>query len=158
MFSSDAEADARIDRDVFRRFPHRSVLFAPMVVKEEPIGGIFVLWWKQKHDFTVEELRLVEGISRQAALAIEDARLYEGVKQQMAELKRTQAQLIQSAKLAAIGELPPTSPTRSTTRSPACSASPPTWPSRSRPASRCARSWTSSSRKPRAPATSCATC
>src|SRR5262249_17486222 len=52
-----------------------------------------------------EELRLVEGISRQAALAIENARLYEGVKQQMAELKQTQAQLIQSTKLAAIGEL-----------------------------------------------------
>jgi signal transduction histidine kinase/CheY-like chemotaxis protein len=105
MFSSDAEADARIDREVFRRFPHRSVLFVPMVVHEEPIGGIFVLWWKQEHDFTIEELRLVEGISRQAALAIENARLYEGVKQQMTELKRTQAQLVQSAKLAAIGEL-----------------------------------------------------
>jgi signal transduction histidine kinase len=105
LFSSDAEADARIDRQTFRRFPHRSVLFVPMVVHEEPIGGIFLLWWKQKHEFSSEELRLVEGIGRQAALAIENARLYEGVKQQMAELKRTQAQLIQSAKLAAIGEL-----------------------------------------------------
>jgi two-component system NtrC family sensor kinase len=76
-----------------------------MVVHEEPIGGFFLLWWKQKHEFSPGELRLVEGISRQAALAIENARLYEGVKQQMAELKRTQAQLIQSAKLAAIGEL-----------------------------------------------------
>jgi signal transduction histidine kinase len=105
LFSSDAEADARIDRETFRRFPHRSVLFVPMVVHEEPIGGFFLLWWKQKHEFSPGELRLVEGISRQAALAIENARLYEGVKQQMAELKRTQAQLIQSAKLAAIGEL-----------------------------------------------------
>jgi signal transduction histidine kinase len=105
LFSSDAEADTRIDRETFRRFPHRSVLFVPMVVHEEPIGGIFLLWWKQKHEFSADELRLVEGISRQAALAIENARLYEGVKQQMAELKRTQAQLIQSAKLAAIGEL-----------------------------------------------------
>jgi signal transduction histidine kinase/CheY-like chemotaxis protein len=105
LFSSDAEADTRIDRETFRRFPHRSLLFVPMVVHEEPIGGIFLLWWKQKHEFSPGELRLVEGISRQVALAIENARLYEGVKQQMAELKRTQAQLIQSAKLAAIGEL-----------------------------------------------------
>ena len=37
---------------------------------------MFVLWWKQKHEFGPEELRLVEGISRQAALAIENARLY----------------------------------------------------------------------------------
>jgi two-component system NtrC family sensor kinase len=105
LFSSDAESDSRIDRETFRRFPHRSVLFVPMVVREEPIGGLFALWWKQKHEFGPEELRLVEGISRQAALAIENARLYEGVKRQMAELKQTQAQLIQSAKLAAIGEL-----------------------------------------------------
>jgi signal transduction histidine kinase/CheY-like chemotaxis protein len=105
LFSSDAEADLRIERETFRRFPHRSVLFVPMVVHEEPIGGIFLLWWKQRHEFTPDEVRLVEGICRQAALAVENARLYEGVKQQMAELKRTQAQLIQSAKLAAIGEL-----------------------------------------------------
>src|SRR5262249_17105190 len=105
LLSTDAESDPRIDRETFHRFPHRSILFVPMVVREEPIGGLFVLWWKQKREFGPEELRLVEGISRQAALAIENARLFEGVKRQMAELKQTQAQLIQSAKLAAIGEL-----------------------------------------------------
>jgi signal transduction histidine kinase/DNA-binding response OmpR family regulator len=105
IHSSDAEADLRIDRETFRRFPHRSLLFVPMLVRDEPIGGLFVLWWTQKRDFGGEELRLVDGISRQAALAIENARLYQGVQQQMAELKRTQAQLIQSTKLAAIGEL-----------------------------------------------------
>ncbi|HEV8672461.1 MAG TPA: ATP-binding protein [Methylomirabilota bacterium] len=105
IFSSDAEADLRIDRETFRRFSHRSVLFVPMIVREGPIGGLFVLWWQQKHNFAGEELQLVEGISRQAALALENARLYQGVQQQMAELKRTQAQLIQSTKLAAIGEL-----------------------------------------------------
>src|SRR5581483_1368805 len=31
LFSSDAEADVRIDRETFRRFPHRSLLFVPMV-------------------------------------------------------------------------------------------------------------------------------
>jgi signal transduction histidine kinase/DNA-binding response OmpR family regulator len=105
IHSSDAEADLRIDRQTFSRFPHRSLLFVPMIVHDEPIGGLFVLWWKQQHEFTAEGLRLVDGISRQAALAIENARLYQGVQQQMAELRRTQAQLIQSAKLAAIGEL-----------------------------------------------------
>src|SRR6185369_5731766 len=50
-------------------------------------------------------LPILEGISRQAALGIENARLYEGVKRHLSELQQTQAQLIQSAKLAAIGEL-----------------------------------------------------
>jgi signal transduction histidine kinase/CheY-like chemotaxis protein len=105
VFSSDAETDPRIDRGTFAQFPHRSLLFVPMIVRDELIGGHFVLWWTQRHGFTPEELRLVEGISRQAALAIENARLYEGVKKQMVELKQTQAQLVQSTKLAAIGEL-----------------------------------------------------
>ncbi len=105
LFTADAESDPRVDRESFERFPHRSVLFVPMIVKEQPVGGLFVLWWNQKHEFAAEELRLVEGISRQAALALENARLYQGVQRQMAELKQTQAQLIQSAKLAAIGEL-----------------------------------------------------
>jgi two-component system NtrC family sensor kinase len=48
---------------------------------------------------------LTEGIALQGALAVENSRLYEGVKQQMTELKQTQAQLVQSTKLAAIGEL-----------------------------------------------------
>src|SRR5262245_13823766 len=31
LLSTDAESDPRIDRDTFRRFPHRSILFVPMV-------------------------------------------------------------------------------------------------------------------------------
>ena len=75
----------------------------------EVVGGAgqatAVLWLAQPHRFTPEELRLAEGIALQGGLAIENSRLYEGVKQQMAELKQTQAQLVQSTKLAAIGEL-----------------------------------------------------
>jgi PAS domain S-box-containing protein len=76
VYSSDAEADPRLDRETMERFPQRSVLLAPMVAKGEPIGALFVTWWEQKHDFTAEELRLVAGISRQAALAIANAQLY----------------------------------------------------------------------------------
>ena len=44
-------------------------------------------------------------VASQVAVAAENARLYEGLRRQMEELKQTQAQLVQSAKLAAIGEL-----------------------------------------------------
>ncbi|MBI4562510.1 MAG: GAF domain-containing protein, partial [Candidatus Rokubacteria bacterium] len=76
VYSSDAPADPRIDRETFERLPHRSILFCPMVLKGEPIGGLFAIWWEQPHHFSPEELRLVEGISQQAALAVESAQLY----------------------------------------------------------------------------------
>jgi len=104
-YASDVENDPRVNRETVARFPHRSMLFVPMTVKGEPIGGLFLLWFSRPRQFSPEEVRLVEGISRQAALGIENARLYEGVKRHLNELQQTQAQLIQSAKLAAIGEL-----------------------------------------------------
>src|SRR5438045_3584810 len=85
--------------------PHKSILIQPMYWKGEVMGGFTVLWSRDRHRFTPDELRLAEGIALQGALAVENSRLYEGVKAQMAELKRTQAQLVQSTKLAAIGEL-----------------------------------------------------
>jgi signal transduction histidine kinase len=103
--SADAEADRRIHRGAFERFRHRSIVFVPMIVKGEPIGGLFAIWWVKAFTPTRQDLRLVEGIASQAAVAIENSRLYEGVKRQMAELEQAQAQLIQSTKLAAIGEL-----------------------------------------------------
>ena len=104
-YSINVQKDPRVNQETIGRFPHRSMLFVPMIVKGEPIGGLFLLWFSHERQFSPEELRLVEGISRQAALGIENARLYEGVKRHLTDLQQTQAQLIQSAKLAAIGEL-----------------------------------------------------
>jgi two-component system NtrC family sensor kinase len=76
-----------------------------MFWKGQVMGGFTVLWSRDRHRFSSDEMRLAEGIALQGALAVENSRLFEGVKEQMAELKRTQAQLVQSTKLAAIGEL-----------------------------------------------------
>jgi signal transduction histidine kinase/CheY-like chemotaxis protein len=105
IYSSDSETDARFTHPITRLLPHKSLLVQPMRWKGETIGGFAIAWLKDPHRFTTDELRLAEGIALQAAVAAENSRLYEGVKAQMAELKRTQAQLIQSTKLAAIGEL-----------------------------------------------------
>jgi signal transduction histidine kinase/CheY-like chemotaxis protein len=93
------------DMSIARSMEHKSLLIQPILWKGELIGAFSVLWIREAHRFTPEELRLTEGIALQGALAIENSRLYEGVKQQMTELKQTQAQLVQSTKLAAIGEL-----------------------------------------------------
>jgi signal transduction histidine kinase/CheY-like chemotaxis protein len=105
LYSSHSDEDPRFTHPIARMLRHKSVLILPMRWKGATIGGFALAWLKEHHRFTSDELRLAEGIALQAAVASENSRLYEGVKQQMAELKRTQAQLIQSTKLAAIGEL-----------------------------------------------------
>ncbi len=60
---------------------------------------------KKDGDFMEEEARLTGIFSNNVSVAIENTRLYENLKAQMKELKDTQEQLVQAAKLAAIGEL-----------------------------------------------------
>jgi signal transduction histidine kinase/CheY-like chemotaxis protein len=105
VYATHSQEDPRFTHPIARLVPHKSVLILPMRWKGMTIGGFAIAWLREHHRFTAEELRLAEGIALQAAVASENSRLYEGVKQQMVELKRTQAQLIQSTKLAAIGEL-----------------------------------------------------
>jgi signal transduction histidine kinase/DNA-binding NarL/FixJ family response regulator len=105
VYSSNSQEDARFNHPLARMIPHKSVLIQPMRWKGESIGGFALAWLKDHHRFTSDELRLAEAIALQAAVASENSRLYGAEKQQVAELKRTQAQLIQSTKLAAIGEL-----------------------------------------------------
>jgi signal transduction histidine kinase/CheY-like chemotaxis protein len=103
--AEDSQQDPRFTGGIGRLLPHKSILVQPIFWQDEPIGGFTIVWTRETHRFGPDELRLAEGIALQGALAIENSRLYEGVKQQMAELRQTQAQLVQSTKLAAIGEL-----------------------------------------------------
>jgi two-component system NtrC family sensor kinase len=60
---------------------------------------------KIKGDFGQMDVALLSSMAQPAAIAIENAQLYKDLQGQMDILQRTQAQLIRSAKLAAIGEL-----------------------------------------------------
>jgi signal transduction histidine kinase/methyl-accepting chemotaxis protein len=67
--------------------------------------GVIRLANKRGADFMEESSRLIGIISNNVSVAIENIKLYEDLKAQMEELRSTQEQLIQAAKLAAIGEL-----------------------------------------------------
>jgi two-component system NtrC family sensor kinase len=60
---------------------------------------------KLEGHFSQADVALLSSMAQPAAIAIENARLFKDLQDRMEELKRTQAQLIQSAKLAAIGEM-----------------------------------------------------
>ncbi|HET9490895.1 MAG TPA: GAF domain-containing protein [Methylomirabilota bacterium] len=107
VWSNDAPGDPRIHRPSFDRFPHQSLLFVPMIVKAQPIGGFFVIWWTERRDFRPDEIRIVEAISDQAAMFMENARLYSEATRQRREaeeLARLARMLTQSLDAADVGE------------------------------------------------------
>jgi signal transduction histidine kinase len=81
VHSSDVPADPRWAHPAIRRLAFRSCLFAPMIVKEKLIGGLFLVWWQTSHTFTSDEVRLMEGVARQAAMAIDNASAYHEIEE-----------------------------------------------------------------------------
>lgn len=85
-------------------FTTRSILAVPLQTKGQTIGAIEVMN-KEQGTFTREDLTLLEALATSAATAIENAQLYEEKIQTIKRLAETQDQLVQSGKLAAVGEL-----------------------------------------------------
>ncbi len=85
-------------------FTTRSILCVPLQAKGQTIGAIEAMN-KDSGPFNEEDLRMLTLMAAPAASAIENAKLYEALRRGMRKLEETQEQLIQSAKLAAVGEL-----------------------------------------------------
>jgi len=83
---------------------YRAVLALPLQVQDTVIGALEV-GDRAGRVFEPEEIELVQAFADQAAIALENARLYERAQQAYAELSRTQAQLLQTQKMEAIGRL-----------------------------------------------------
>jgi signal transduction histidine kinase len=100
-----ASAYARM-RASLQRLEHENVaLLVPLVMNGE-LRAVLALGEKLSGEiFDSGEIELLEMLIGQAAIALANSSLYEDLKAQMDELRRTQEQLVQSAKLAAIGEL-----------------------------------------------------
>lgn len=79
----------------------QQVICAPLAVGGEPVGLLMITG----SDLVEADVPAVTAFASQAAVAIENTRLYADLRQQMEQLKNAQAQLVQSAKLAAVGEL-----------------------------------------------------
>ncbi|MEC4676610.1 MAG: ATP-binding protein, partial [Nitrospirota bacterium] len=75
------------------------------VMQKGELTGVIRLANKHGGGFTEESYRLIGIISNNVSVAIENIKLYEDMKARMQELKETQEQLLQAAKLAAVGEL-----------------------------------------------------
>jgi PAS domain S-box-containing protein len=76
----------------------------PLFTHERIIGALAVTD-RAGREFTPEELQALQALADQAALAFENARLYESARDSLVRLRETQAQLVQAAKMSALGQL-----------------------------------------------------
>ncbi len=82
----------------------RSVLCVPLIVREQVIGAL-ELADKIGGPFTETDRDLLQMLAGSVAVAVENAQLYAEVNDYARALERSQAQLIQAEKMAAIGRL-----------------------------------------------------
>jgi PAS domain S-box-containing protein len=76
VWTDDVPADPRVDAATLTAFPHQSDLFVPIRIKDQPVGGFFVIWWTARRSFTESEIRLVQGISDLAGIFLDNAQLH----------------------------------------------------------------------------------
>ncbi|MGD8598443.1 MAG: ATP-binding protein [Anaerolineae bacterium] len=102
----DTQADERHSRAIDHRIDTilLSALSVPLRIKEEIIGVLQVLHAEKDHFGRTDQV-LVESLATPVAIALENARLYESLQARMRELREAQVKLIQTAKMAAVGEL-----------------------------------------------------
>jgi signal transduction histidine kinase/putative methionine-R-sulfoxide reductase with GAF domain len=112
----DAKKDPRVNSVLKKKFNLHSLVAIPLLGKEGALGAIAADHIEPGKTITPETLESVMFFAQQAALAIQNASMYQDLKtfsQQMeekiqrttADLRRMEAQLIRSEKLAALGQL-----------------------------------------------------
>ena len=81
-----------------------SIIYLPLKIKERKLGVITVQSF-QKNAYSDYELFMLRNIAIYTAIALENADAFNTLNQTLTSLKKTQTQLIQSEKMASLGEL-----------------------------------------------------
>jgi signal transduction histidine kinase/putative methionine-R-sulfoxide reductase with GAF domain len=77
----------------------------PLVLKGDARGAIYVDNQFREREITDEDIRVLTMFASEACLAMENAMLYESLENALENLRSTQGRLVQSEKLAALGEM-----------------------------------------------------
>ena len=98
------EVTFALDPYVLRTQP-KSILCAPIVYQRKPIGFIYLENNLVTGAFTSDRLELLKILTSQAAIAIENAKLYALECDRVIQIEQSQAQVVQSEKMSALGIL-----------------------------------------------------
>ena len=112
----DAGKDPRVNPALKEKFNLHSLVVVPLLVKEKALGAIAADFVEPSKNITKEALESVMVYAQQAGLAIHNAFMYqelkafslqmeEKIQKTTADLRKTEAQLVRSDKLAALGQL-----------------------------------------------------
>lgn len=106
----DIETGYALNKGIYDNLKQK--LAAPVTYQGKILGIMIFFRSNQKKSWHVEEINFVDGIAAQLGAAISQAELFEKIERQkrelestLLELKETQAQLTQSAKMASLGQL-----------------------------------------------------
>ncbi len=83
----------------------RNFVIVPLLVRGQGIGIYLIHTEKSQPEFSNQDLQLLSVLANQAAAGVENWRTYKQLAKANEELKASQAQIVQAAKMAAIGEL-----------------------------------------------------
>jgi len=101
----DALTDPEVNPEIRGWFGSRAFASVPLLAKGKAIGLIAVDHQISGRPITETDIGFLNLLANQAALAIENSRLYANLQEINAQLLNTQTRLIQSEKLAALGEV-----------------------------------------------------
>ena len=91
--------------EIFRDLDCQAFAVIPLIAKEKAIGALVVDNQLTGRHITPTNIGFLTLLANQAALAIENSRLYRNLQEINTQLLQTQNRLIQSEKLAALGEM-----------------------------------------------------
>jgi len=102
----DARADRRFSSDVDQHLDieTRAMMVTPLTTTDRILGAISVSS-SQRAAYDRGDLNMLQAIASTMSIALDNARLYEDLKTLLREREETEARLIQSEKMAALGRL-----------------------------------------------------
>jgi len=91
-------------RERLARYRIGAVVSVPLLTHAHVVGALS-LSDATGRELTADELQTLQVFADQAALALDNARLYRSAQDSLVRLRETQAQLVQAAKMSAVGQL-----------------------------------------------------